>query len=213
MQASSVNQKNCPACATPMRAIKATSTYGSPVFVNQCKSCGGLWFDDLEIYRIKLGEANSIEGVDKEKLLSKTNLPKKELHCPNDNSILNKFHDPLFPASLNISDCPTCGGFWLNRGEFVEFQDHRKKVIEKNNIERSKTSTEDEEFNKQIRDMLAVHSISSDLSNNFARFLSTPLDPLTLKPIHSSDMSEKTNVAVDMAFGVLKLIFSLLLRS
>lgn len=207
-----MSQKNCPVCAIPMREIKAESTYDTPVFIDQCDTCGGLWFDDSEIYRIKIGEANDIEGVDKEKLRSKTEFQTENAQCPNDQSLLNKFRDPSYPDSLHICSCPKCDGLWVNRGQFVEFQKQREEIIERNTVaERSIASGEGKAFDEKIQKLLAEQSTRSDSLGHFANFLSTPINPLTNRAMSDSEMGINANQAIGIAFGILNLIFRLFL--
>ncbi|NTW14170.1 MAG: zf-TFIIB domain-containing protein [Candidatus Moranbacteria bacterium] len=205
-----MSPKNCPVCAIPMREIKAESTYDTPVFIDQCDTCGGLWFDGLEIYRIRIGEAHGIYGVDKDKLRLQTDFQTEHLRCPDDGSVLGRFKDPSFPDTLHIGSCPTCSGFWLNRGEFVEFQKAREEIIGKNTAtEQRNISGKRKEFDEQIQRMMALNSVRSDSMKHFADFLSTPIDPMTNRPISDSDNTRGANLAIDIAFGVLRLVYYL----
>jgi Zn-finger nucleic acid-binding protein len=210
-----MNKKNCPACATAMREIRATSTYGTPVLIEQCDRCGGLWFDDLEIYRIKMGEEHVFDGVDTEKLCAKTIFTEGNLRCPNDDSFLKQFKDPYFPVSLHIDNCHTCGGFWLNRGEFVEFQQRREDIIKKNTPAVPAVSDEDRKFNEQMRQLLASQSDTdhTDVLANFSEFLSTPINPMTNRPLDmASGTSRQANMAIDVAYGIVNIILRLFLK-
>ena len=53
----------CPNDNTEMRQVKILSQYGGPVFVDQCEKCGGIWFDESELFRAGQGEAERIEAV------------------------------------------------------------------------------------------------------------------------------------------------------
>ena len=211
------NQKNCPACAIPMREIKATSNYDAPVIIEQCENCGGLWFDDLEIYRIKMSEADNINGIDKEKLCANTIFTEGNFHCPNDNTILTQFKDPSFPISLHIDNCSTCGGFWMNRGEFIEFEKQREELIKKSSTQKSIAPAipeEDKKFNEQIQKLLESQSEkSSDYMASFSKFLSTPIDPMTNRPFNDgSTTSDQANKTIDTAFMIINILLRLFLR-
>lgn len=209
-----IKQKKCPACATVMREIKATSTYGSLVLIDQCDGCGGLWFDDLEVYQVKTGEAGVIDGVDVEKLRTNSVFAEGNFHCPNDGTVLSQFKDPFFPTSLHIDNCQKCGGFWLNRGEFKQFQEERKAYVEKNSPRTQSLSKEDKIFDRQIQSLFAANSDAgiSDSVGNFATFLSTPIDPMTNRPLHMGSSTGQANAAIDIAFGILNIVFRLFLR-
>lgn len=42
----------CPDCRRPLEPRALESRYGAPVLVDCCLGCGGIWFDDLELYVI-----------------------------------------------------------------------------------------------------------------------------------------------------------------
>lgn len=205
---------NCPTCAQAMHTVRAVSTYGAQVVLEQCDRCGGLWCDDLEAYRVKIGEAENIEKVDAGKLRRSTVFAERGLRCPKDKEILIQFRDLNFPKELDIESCPTCGGFWFNRGEFAEFQEERKKKIEAQEPVRSEVPAEDKEFGEKIGMMLAAGSNgdASDTMASVARFLSTPIDPLTRRPIGlPSENGRRAQGTIDAASGILQIILRLML--
>ena len=56
----------CPNDNIEMHQVRIESYYGQPIFLEQCENCGGIWFDESELYRAKQGEANKIELLDPE---------------------------------------------------------------------------------------------------------------------------------------------------
>lgn len=211
------NQKKCPACAIPMREIRAASTYGAVVNIEQCDNCGGLWFDDLEMYRIKMDEADNIDGINKEKLTTNTIFTEGNFHCPNDNTLLTQFKDSSFPASLHIDNCSMCGGFWMNRGEFIEFEKQRAELIKKNAPQPAAApvvSEEDKKFNEQIKNLLASQSDKSlDYMANFSKFLSAPINPMTNRPFNDGlAASAQANKTIDAVFMIINILLRLFLK-
>jgi Zn-finger nucleic acid-binding protein len=203
--------KNCPSCQTSMREIMVFSHYDSPVFIEQCDSCGGLWFDSLEIYYSKNGVADTLSEIDKEKLTTKSALKDGALLCPNDKSALKQFEDANFPPGLHMDSCPICNGFWVNRAEFAKFQDHRSKISQEN---KKISSAEDEDFKKQMNELIGTGSDSKmlDLAGNFSQFLMTPVNSFSSGPsVDFGTIQSGTRVA-QTAFEILKLIFKLFLK-
>lgn len=103
----------CPNDNVDMGLVKVESHYGSPITVDQCKQCGGIWFDEMELHQIKQGEAHRVEELDAEKFLAVTSLSNKELRCPRGGETLIRFEDVNFPRELAIERCPACRGFWF----------------------------------------------------------------------------------------------------
>ena len=139
----------CPECQIAMDEVKTSSHYGIPIVIDQCKSCGGLWFDDSEMYRTQHGAAHRInKKLDVDKLRKFSNQKNKEYTCPRDGAKLKVFRDKNFPKTIDIEMCPKCTGFWFNHGGFVLFQEGRA----------SKTKTrklrEESKKEKEIADKL-----------------------------------------------------------
>ena len=44
-----------------MKNVKTVAHYGRPLILDQCEKCGGLWFDRMELFETKHGEAEKIE--------------------------------------------------------------------------------------------------------------------------------------------------------
>src|SRR3989338_9710530 len=119
----------CPQCAAAMREVNIESHYATPIVLDQCSLCGGLWFEGTELFRARVGEARKVEAVDADKLCAPSPPSEKPLLCPRDHTTLTPFDDPNFPKEILVESCPMCGGFWFNRCEFVEFQEKRQKVV------------------------------------------------------------------------------------
>jgi len=166
-----MKKMRCPNCEREMEEVKVTSHYDTPIFVEQCSSCGGLWFDQLELFRIKHDQAGRL---DKSLLQKDKVFTKERLKCPRDGKELIVFHDPHFPEEIKVESCTQCRGFWFNRGELSHLQIHRNK----------KTKMADQKLREQIRKMLHLHrSGMSDVVGTLGRFLSTPIDRETLTPV------------------------------
>jgi len=151
----------CPECQEIMREVKTSSNYGIPIVIEQCEKCGGLWFDDDELYRTKLGMAHEIESkLNVEKLRKISDFKEKNLFCPKDNTKLEVLEDKYFPMAAIIEFCPKCNGFWFNRGEFIEFQNSRRKKIierEEEKIKKIEAQELDKELNKKVMGIMRLY--------------------------------------------------------
>ncbi len=144
----------CPECLLEMTEVKTSSHYGNAVVLDQCNKCGGLWLDELELYRAKLGVAQEIEKeLDVQKLRKFTTFEHQSLFCPKDNSQLKLLRDYNFPKNIQVEICPKCRGFWFNYGEFSQFQNERiknSKIREETIDEKNKR----EQLNKELGDKI-----------------------------------------------------------
>jgi Zn-finger nucleic acid-binding protein len=119
----------CPNHNTEMRRVRILSQYGGPVFVDQCERCGGIWFDESELFRAGQGEAEKIETVDTEMLRTSSPIEIFPLVCPRDQGAMHRFADKCFPEDIVLARCEVCHGFWLNRGTFTQYQQFRQKKM------------------------------------------------------------------------------------
>ena len=118
----------CPNDGAGMRQVKVMSHYGQAIVLEQCAKCGGIWFDESELYRAKQGEAARIEMLDVEELRSPAAIQNASLLCPRDGAVLSRFQDRYFPGDIILERCPSCNGVWLNRGQFTRYQEYREAL-------------------------------------------------------------------------------------
>ncbi len=166
-----------------MREIKTRSHYGAHLTLDQCPVCGGLWFDDLELYDTAHGVADELDGVDVEKLKTPTYPPATPMHCPRDGQELVAFRDRNFPVELQLESCRRCGGFWFNRGEFRQYQEHRAK---RRAAAARPARGADDELSRKIDALLRASGEGSEMSDTLGQigaFLSTPMNPVTRQPL------------------------------
>jgi len=195
----------CPNDNQEMRQVKIISHYGQPIFLDQCGSFGGLWFDETKLYRGKPGEAEKIELADADILRQPTLIMNPTHFCPRDKTALIKFSDANFPKEVILERCPNCGGFWLNRGEFTKYQKARQELLRP----REKTS-EDIELENNLKQLAASYREGTDDNRlkKLASFLSKPVDAdnlLLAEPV--SQITENKN-----PLGYLMDVLMLLLR-
>ncbi|MDH3345796.1 MAG: zf-TFIIB domain-containing protein [Kiritimatiellaceae bacterium] len=105
---------NCPKCAKEMKQTKYKN-----VEYDQCKGCGGLWFDALEAEDlVEMRDAAQIDTGDVKK---GSELNKKRLiSCPVCNIQMAKTHDREQPH-IQLETCLKCNGAFFDAGEFKDF--------------------------------------------------------------------------------------------
>ena len=172
----------CPNDNNGMYQVKIVSHYGGPIFVDQCEKCGGIWFDESELYRAKQGEADKIEALNTEMLRTPSVIENSTLFCPRDQTAMNRFTDKYFPQDIVLVRCPSCHGIWVNRGTFTKYQQFRQKLMPK------KKSPQEERLEKAIAPLIVAYNYECERSNE----------------------EEKRNV--DTALNILKTILRLILR-
>ena len=153
----------CPNDNSQMRQVKIVSHYGGPIFVDQCERCGGIWLDESELFRAKQGEAEKIEALNTEMLLTPSTIENSTLFCPRDQGAMHRFTDKYFPQHIVLVRCPSCHGIWLNRGTFTKYQQFRQKLMPK------KKSPEDERLEKSIAPLVVAFKYECERSNEAER--------------------------------------------
>ena len=159
-----------------MHQVQITANYGLPLLLNQCDVCGGIWFDASGLYRAKQGEAEKIDLVDTYILTASTLVENKIHLCPIDGAQLSRFTDANFPRDIFVERCPSCNGFWLNRGEFTKFQHARQALLTQ-----KEPTEEDKKLQAQIQSILADHQ------NGDTESVLTKLNAFFSQPIGSSN--------------------------
>ena len=197
---------NCPNDNSCMHPVSVCSHYGQPIALEQCSECGGIWFDESELFRAKQGEAERIEALDADALRVSTSIDKAALKCPRDGATLYRFKDRYFPLGIILERCPVCSGIWLNRGHFTRFQQARQEMG-RAQVEQLK----DEKFQQELQQIVALHQDggSSETMARLGAFLSTPMDPQTLRPLNAEyepvQQDSPASRAVDVVMTLLGL--------
>jgi Zn-finger nucleic acid-binding protein len=86
--------------------------------VDRCTGCKGLWFDSLELERLrKVKGAASIDTGDP--AVGKLQDAKQHVLCPLCKTQMIRMVDPKRP-NVSFESCPVCYGVYLDAGEFKE---------------------------------------------------------------------------------------------
>ncbi len=104
----------CPACENALREL----TIGG-VAVDVCHGgCGGIWFDNFELK--KFDEPHEEAGVEllevppgPDPVVDRT----RRLNCPKCKDSVMMRHFFSVKREVEVDECPTCAGFWLEAGE------------------------------------------------------------------------------------------------
>jgi Zn-finger nucleic acid-binding protein len=159
----------CPNDNAEMHQVKIVSHYGGPIFVDQCEKCGGIWFDESELFRAKQGEAEKIEALNTKMLRTPSTIENSTLLCPRSGAAMHRFTDKYFPEDIVLVRCELCHGIWLNRGMFTKYQQFRRELI------RPKKSNQDEKMKAQ-REASYKSRGSTGTWGRLIEFLSTPIE-------------------------------------
>jgi Zn-finger nucleic acid-binding protein len=104
----------CPACKNNLREKGAGG-----MSLDVCYGgCGGIWFDAVELERVTARAAASLHTIWQVPVGQvKLTEPRKCPRCPE--TVLERkwFSDR---KRVEIDQCPTCGGVWLDAGEFSQ---------------------------------------------------------------------------------------------
>jgi len=196
----------CPNDNARMHQATVPSHYGQHIIIDQCESCGGIWFDAFELYKVKQGEAALIEEIDSDILRAPSHIDKPTLSCPRDQTELIQFNDPNFPKGIILTRCPKCQGFWLNRGVFTKYQEARQKLMSS-----KEKSPGDLKLREDVKRMLKTHLNGSDqdVLGKVGKFLSTPAGKNALFPPDSSVRTAGAENTLDSFLNILIVILRL----
>ena len=121
----------CPICENVDLRATDFGEYGF-VIIDICQNCQGSWFDKGELDRLDDSVWTNVEKVEWHNISP----DHKNIKCPKCNINL----EPLSPEDakeLIVDYCPSCQGFWLDKGEL----DRMREVSLKIDSETSKKMT------------------------------------------------------------------------
>jgi len=187
-----------------MHQVKIVAHYGESIIVDQCEKCGGIWFDESELFRAKQEEAERMEVLNTGILRTPSTIEHPNLICPRDETAMYRFTDKYFPKDIVLVRCPSCHGIWLNRGIFTKYQQFRQELM------RAKKSPQDERLKENIAQLVASYEggRSTATLKRLGEFLSTPIDSG-----HTPDVGDTSHAAgiagpaLSILFAVLRFIF------
>ena len=195
----------CPHCANNLKPVSIQNKYGQAVIVDQCENCGGLWFDEWELFPLESKEIEKIDKISGEKLGQKIFPHIGSNFCPKCNQALAAFKDPVIPSCIEMSHCKKCGGYWLNQGETLEYKQWQDK--------KKAQALAEEKAEATAKAMAEQHLQASPLYN-FGNLLSAPIEPYHLTPLPrvGSDFPIKDYQRVSAAASIAQTILMALLK-
>jgi uncharacterized protein len=118
---------NCPVCADTLTPVQAGN-----VTVDVCLGgCGGIWFDQFELQKLDGPQESSGEiliNVKRHPALQVD--PAQRRCCPRceDIVMMRHFYSPR--RRVEVDECPSCGGFWLDAGELAGIREEQQNPAE-----------------------------------------------------------------------------------
>ncbi|MBI9076781.1 MAG: zf-TFIIB domain-containing protein [Desulfatibacillum sp.] len=104
----------CPACERDLSEITAGN-----VKVNACQNgCGGIWFDRFELKKLmdpKETGGENLSDIPRDPAVSVDLEARKKCPTCKDMIMMRHFFSP--EKSVEVDECPQCGGHWLDSGE------------------------------------------------------------------------------------------------
>ena len=200
----------CPDCNQNLREVCASGHYGMKIKLDQCPNCGGIWFENLELYSVSKKDIERIEKIDLEKLQENSCLGRGNNLCPKCRRGLKIFHDSNLPPQMEIEHCHGCGGVWMNRGETIDFKKWQKKKIERAKSQ----SKEDRELEESIKKLLDTGRDSNFKTlGRMGKFFSTPMNSWTLRSLkYPKGYSKKEIGKAERVAGTATEILMILLK-
>lgn len=184
----------CPNGDGDLKPVRAPARLGMELLLDQCGSCGGIWFDRFELFQLNESQAASIDRMDDSTFRFPAGTA-EEPPCPRCGRALFTFKDPNIPANIQMFICGDCEGIWLNHGLLAEYASFR--------MERGHQPPDPKKA-AEYEAMLAAHQGNMDFwrgMESYGRALSARVDPLTMLPLDGTP-AQKASIdrAHDAAF-------------
>lgn len=106
----------CPACGNELSRIDANG-----VEVDVCKGgCGGVWFDTFEFRKFDEPHEHAGESLlDVERNPGVSVDPSRRRNCPRCENVTMMRHFYSIRKKVELDECASCGGIWLDTGELA----------------------------------------------------------------------------------------------
>ena len=113
----------CPACGNELSQAVAGG-----VTLDVCiGSCGGIWFDAFELQRVAKSPPGEIALSIMASPMAQIDRARKR-RCPKCDGIVLMRHFFSPKRRVEVDECPSCGGYWLDAGELAAIQGERDSV-------------------------------------------------------------------------------------
>ncbi len=121
---------DCPVCSKAM----VEKDFGISTKVNVCEGgCKGIWFDYLELRMLDEKNEGTGEALQAALHYPRTNDNNRApLNCPKCGSMMHA-HKYERDREVNVDECYSCGGFFLDSGELKDIRDRYMSDEEQDN--------------------------------------------------------------------------------
>jgi Zn-finger nucleic acid-binding protein len=118
----------CLRCADFELEVQARGEGTDIVEIDVCPSCQGVWLDSRELKKLDDNFFVDVETVEFEQVDATTD--DVQLTCPRCEGApaLNKVKPTQF-GEVIVDTCPTCQGFWLDKGELEKMRDISDRAL------------------------------------------------------------------------------------
>jgi len=188
----------CPECGGALHEVWASANYGRVLMLDQCKACGGVWFDRWELYFVTDRSIKDLEAVDSAAFSAPVAPHPLKGNCPRCEKELARFIDPNLPKDALIERCPGCKGLWLNRGELGKYAAHRRAF---RGVRGDEPGTAETSALKHLQKELKIGDISMPTTLELAASELKDAPPMSTR-----------EVAKDMAFLALQSLMRLVFK-
>ncbi len=152
----------CPACSNTL----IEKTVGN-ITVDICQGgCGGIWFDQFELK--KLDEPHESEGEELLLIEVDENVQvdhNERRHCPKCESTLMLRHFYSVKREVEVDECQTCAGYWLDSGELSSI---RKQFNTEQERKDAASAYFDDIFGTQLAAMRADNQVKREKAQKIA---------------------------------------------
>ena len=129
----------CPACYNELTEMQVGS-----VKVDVCEGgCGGIWLDAFELEQVDDASEEAGErllAIQKDETLVVD--AKRKRACPRCPEVKLQRHFFSAKRQVEVDQCPSCGGYWLDAGELAKIRAEKKLTFEAQEAARSTVSSE-----------------------------------------------------------------------
>lgn len=153
----------CPRCARTMSQVHVAG-----VTIDACQhGCGGLWFDQAELRRFdeSCEDVGSLLTVDVDPHLSVDLNARLECPCCPSQKMMRHFFTTKH--EVEVDECPSCAGFWLDAGELARIRSLFETEGDANAAAREHFRAE---FSTQLQALAAESRAQADRANRFRSF-------------------------------------------
>ena len=118
----------CLRCADAELEVQARGEGTDIVEIDVCPSCGGIWLDNHELKKLDDNFFVDVEAVAFESV--EATAEDAQLACPrcDDSPALSKVKPAQF-GEVVVDTCPSCKGFWLDKGELDKMKDISDRAL------------------------------------------------------------------------------------